>query len=182
MSAIRGCSAVACTSLILAGCGAERGGRDPSTPSGFAVPRYVTLRYDTVNARSGPSEDHRTLWVYHARGLPVQIIAETEQWRRICDPEGSVSWVHMRLIDGHRAVIVTSSQPVYARKSPNPAAGAVAQLNPRTPAPLDDCKDGWCQVKIGKAKGWVAAAEVWGADPSAQCRAKASPVAADTQP
>lgn len=137
------------------------------------MPRYVTLRYDTVNARSGPSEDHRTLWVYHARGLPVQIIAETEQWRRICDPEGAVSWVHMRLVDGKRTVIRTAPGAIYVRKSPNAAAGAVAQLDPRTPAALETCDDGWCRVRLGKAKGWVPASEVWGANPQNQCRAKA---------
>jgi SH3-like domain-containing protein len=171
MSGLR-IAAIACAFLVLAGCG-EREGRDASTPSGFAVPRYVTLRYDTVNARSGPSEDHRTLWVYHARGLPVQIIAETEQWRRICDPEGAVSWVHMRLVDGRRAVIRTAGGSLFVRKSPNPASGAVAELKPRTPATLEECEKGWCRVRLGKAKGWVPAAEVWGADPAAQCRTRA---------
>jgi SH3-like domain-containing protein len=169
--AIIACAAVG-LGLTLAGCG-EREGRDASTPSGFAVPRYVTLRYDTVNARSGPSEDHRTLWVYHAKGLPVQIIAETEQWRRICDPEGAVSWVHMRLVDGRRNLMRTGGGSIFVRKSPNPASGAVAELKPRTPAAYEACEKGWCKVKLGKVTGWVPAAEVWGADPAAQCRARA---------
>ena len=168
--------AVASLLLALAGCG-ERGGRDDTTPSGFVVPRYVTLRYDTVNARSGPSEDHRTLWVYKAKGLPVQIIAETEQWRRICDPEGAVSWVHMRLVDGRRNVMRTAPGAVFLRKSPNPASGAVAELQPRTPAGLETCDEGWCEVKLGKAKGWAPITEIWGADPAPQCRATAGATA-----
>ena len=48
--------------------------------------------------------------------------------------------------------------------------GAVAELKPRTPASLDRCEKGWCRVKLGKLNGWVPAAEVWGADPAAQCR------------
>ena len=167
----------ACVVVIgVAGCG-EREGRDASTPSGFAVPRYVTLRYNTVNARSGPSEDHRTLWVYHAKGLPVQIIAETEQWRRICDPEGAVSWVHMRLVDGRRTVIRTGAGSIFVRKSPNPAAGAVAELKPKTPVTLDECEEGWCKVRLGKTRGWVPATEVWGADPAPQCRTRPRPSA-----
>ena len=168
--------AIASLLLAVAACG-EREGRDDTTPSGFEVPRYVTLRDDEVNARSGPSEDHRTLWVYTAKGLPVQIIAETEHWRRICDPEGAVSWVHMRLVDGRRTVIRTAPGAVFLRKSPNPAAGAVAELAPRTPAELEGCKDGWCEVRLGKVKGWTPAAEVWGADPAPQCRTRARAVA-----
>lgn len=158
---------------LASGCDAGRGGRDPTTPSGFEVPRYVSLRYDTVNARSGPSEEHRTLWVYHAKGLPVQIVAETEQWRRICDPEGALSWVHMRLIDGGRTVIRTAPDAVVVRRAPNATSSQIATLAARVVAPLDDCKDGWCAIEIGKTRGWIPASEVWGADPAPQCRAPA---------
>ena len=34
------------------------------TPSGFAVPRYVTLKFAKVNARKGPGDDHKLLFVY----------------------------------------------------------------------------------------------------------------------
>ena len=75
------------------------------TPSGLPVPRYVTLKFGSVNARAGPGDDYRTLWVYQVRGLPVQVIAESSEWRRICDPDGGVAWVHMRTTDGRRNVM-----------------------------------------------------------------------------
>ena len=43
------------------------------------MPRYVSLKYDKINARNGPDEAHRLLWVYRARGLPVQVVAETAE-------------------------------------------------------------------------------------------------------
>ncbi|HWT52310.1 MAG TPA: SH3 domain-containing protein, partial [Caulobacter sp.] len=70
------------------------------TPSGLDVPRYVSLKYAEVNARNGPDEAHQLLWIYHAKGLPVQVVAETREWRRICDPEGGLAWVHKRTTDG----------------------------------------------------------------------------------
>ena len=72
--------------LAAAGRAAADDVKDHPTPSGLPVPRYVSLKFDSVNARAGPSDDHRLLWVFHARGLPVQVIAETEDWRRVCDP------------------------------------------------------------------------------------------------
>src|SRR6201991_3487678 len=66
------------------------------TPSGMPVPRYVSLKFDKVNARAGPGDDHRLLWVYKVKGLPVQVVAETAEWRRICDPDGKLAWVHRR--------------------------------------------------------------------------------------
>ena len=67
---------------------------DRPTPSGLPVPRYVSLKFDTVNARAAPGDDSRLLWVYRQRGLPVQVVAETAEWRRICDPERGLAWVH----------------------------------------------------------------------------------------
>lgn len=55
------------------------------TVTGLPVPRYVSLKADRVNLREGPSKDHRTSWVFQRAGLPVEIVAEFETWRRIRD-------------------------------------------------------------------------------------------------
>src|SRR6185437_13740592 len=98
----------------------ERGGgkaAERQTPSGLPVPRYVSLKFDKVNARAGPGDDHRVLWDYRVRGLPVQVIAETAEWRRICDPDGQLAWVHKRTTDGRRTTInmTQAPQPLYRR-------------------------------------------------------------------
>ena len=51
---------------ILTACGRKTDENERVTPSGLPVPRYVTLKFDAVNARAGPSDDHKLLWVYHA--------------------------------------------------------------------------------------------------------------------
>ena len=93
-----------------------------TTPSGLPVPRYVTLKFGKVNARSGPGDDHRLIWVYQAKGLPVQVVAETAEWRKVCDPEGHTAWVHKRVTDGRRNVINLAD--VHHRRL---AAGMLAQ-------------------------------------------------------
>ena len=70
------------------------------TPTGLEVPRWISLKSDKVSARQGPGMDHRILWQYRARHLPVQVIAETREWRKICDPEGSVAWIHRTVASG----------------------------------------------------------------------------------
>ena len=139
------------------------------TPSGLPVPRYVTLKFGEVNARVGPGDDHRLMWVYKARGLPVQVIAETREWRRICDPRGGLAWVHSRTVDGKRAVLGVLS-PAAIRSRPKMQSRIVAYLRPDAPAALDRCKDGWCKIKIERVSGWVPAGAVWGATEAAQCR------------
>jgi SH3-like domain-containing protein len=143
---------------------------DRPTPSGLPVPRYVSLKFDVVNARSGPSDDHRLLWVYRVKGLPVQVVAEMGEWRRICDPDGSLSWVHERTTDGHRTVMRTQAGPAPIYRGPRSTAPVTAYLAPRALAAVERCQRDWCKVHVGRAGGWVAVASVWGADDKAQCR------------
>ncbi|WP_397395359.1 SH3 domain-containing protein [Phenylobacterium sp.] len=139
------------------------------TPSGLPVPRFVTLKFGSVNARAGPGDDYRTLWVYQVRGLPVQVIAESSEWRRICDPDGGVAWVHMRTTDGRRNVLPTTGAAVPVLSSPHAGARTLALLQPRSLAALQRCESGWCRIQADGVSGWVQAAGLWGTDDRPQC-------------
>ncbi len=143
---------------------------DRPTPSGYPVPRYVTLKFGKVNARSGPGDDHRLLWVYSTRGLPVQVVAETAEWRRVCDPEGGLAWVHKRTTDGRRAVINTLNRPAPLLRKPKSGAEPAAFLNVRAMASLVRCEKGWCKVKADGEAGWVREGSLWGTAEALQCR------------
>jgi SH3-like domain-containing protein len=140
------------------------------TPSGEPVPRYVTLRAAPVNARGGPGEDYRALWQYTAKGLPLQVVEETDSWRRVCDPEGGLGWVRASAVEGHRAVMRLGARDLPIRARPNEQARAIAVLAARATADLLTCKAGWCRVSVDHATGWVRAGEVWGAADAPQCR------------
>jgi SH3-like domain-containing protein len=157
--------------LALGATAASAAGAERPTPSGLPVPRYVSLKFDKVNARAGPGDDHRLLWVYRARGLPLQVIAETSEWRRVCDPEGTLAWVHKRVTDGRRTTMNTAAQPVALLKRPKDGFRAQAYLNPRSLAALDRCDKGWCKVKADHAAGWVREGVLWGTTDTPQCRA-----------
>ena len=60
----------------------------PGPKSGLPVPRFVSLKPDRVNVRGGPTRDHDVTFVYTRAGLPVEITAESDNWRRIRDWEG----------------------------------------------------------------------------------------------
>ena len=157
---------------VLAGCALNGAAQaaDRPTPSGLPVPRYVTLKFDKVNARAGPGDDHRLLWIYRTRGLPVQIVAETADWRRVCDPEGGMAWVHKRVTDGRRAVINTGKRPQALLRKPKADAEPAAYLNVRAMASLTRCEKGWCKVKAERASGWVRQGTLWGTAEAPQCR------------
>ena len=146
--------------------------QDRPTPSGLPVPRYVSLKFDKVNARSGPGDDHRLLWVYRVRGLPVQVVAETAEWRRVCDPDGSLVWVHKRTTDGRRTVMNVRQTPALLHRRTKDSSRVVAYLNPRSLASLVRCEEGWCRVKADDTSGWVRQGELWGVADAVQCRAR----------
>jgi SH3-like domain-containing protein len=163
--------------MWLAACG-DRGGEGSDcpagvkqqTPSGYCVPRYLSLKRGEVFGRKGPGKDYATLYVYHARGLPVQVVDETTDWRRICDPDGVGVWVASAMVDGRRTVMATGPVAVALRTGPSDSAGAAAYLRPRAIADLGRCKADWCEISADGARGWVKSSEVWGLAPQPQCR------------
>jgi len=159
--------------LILAVFGAPAQAAERATPSGYPVPRYITLKFDEVYARAGPGEDHRLLWVYRVKGLPVQVVAENSEWRRICDPSGGVAWVHKRLTDGRRNVLVAQATPAAIRRKPKADSEIAAYLSPRSLAALVRCEDGWCKIRVDGAAGWTPARGLWGVAEAQQCRGPA---------
>jgi SH3-like domain-containing protein len=155
---------------VMAGAGSTMPDGRP-TPTGLDVPRWVSLKSSEVRARQGPGLDYRILWEYRAAGLPVQVIAETREWRKICDPEGSVAWIHRTVASGRRSVFNPAAVelPIHAR--PSAASAVRARLQPRAITPMDDCEDGWCRVRAGKLRGFVAQSSVFGAQGRALCDA-----------
>jgi SH3-like domain-containing protein len=138
------------------------------TPSGQPVPRFVSLKFAKINGRAGPDRSYPVRWVYQRKGLPVRVIAETEEWRRIQDPEGGVSWVHRRMVDGRRTGIVRPARDmrVGMHIKPESAARVAAWASDGVIVEITDERQGWREIKSGRFKGWIPAAELWGADNS----------------
>ena len=121
--------------------------------SGLPIPRYVSLKSDRVNLRAGPSKDHRTLWIFQRAGLPVEITAEFEIWRKVRDSEGAEGWVLHSLLSGRRTALVTPWKKgidsiLYSKASPKSAP--VAKLEPNVIGNVRSCDGAWCRIS-GKA-------------------------------
>lgn len=160
----------ACMTVLAAAPAGRADDAARQTPSGMPVPRFVVLKFDEVNARAGPGDDHRLLWVYRVRGLPVQVVAETAEWRRICDPEGGLAWIHRRTTDGRQMIMNRGASPVPVFRSREAGAHRVANLSPRSLAQLMECDGGWCQIRADGITGWAQANQLWGTEQTPQCR------------
>lgn len=154
--------------LILAACGEKEAANCP-TPSGFPVPRFVSLKFDEMNARQGPGEDHKILWVWRAKGMPLQVVAENSDWRRVQGPDGVPAWVRKQGVTGRRMVIRTLQGDLPMLEEPKAGSKVVAYLKSGAIAALDKSDKGWSRIKAGGVSGWVPDAEVWGSGPLPKC-------------
>ena len=129
------------------------------------VPRFVSLRADTVNLRTGPGNRYPIEYVYHRKGYPLEIVAEFDQWRQVRDWQGTEGWVHQRMVTGARNVVVQGNQHIL-RQSGDSGAAPVAKLDPGVIAHLLECNDSWCRIDVqngaSDVKGWLARSEIWG--------------------
>jgi SH3-like domain-containing protein len=134
--------------------------------SGLRVPRFVSLKSDKVNVRRGPSTDQAIVWVFARAGLPVEIIAEAENWRRVRDSEGADGWVFHSLLSGRRTVLVTpwskgkEAVALYARRSTG--SRAVAQLQSGVLGNVVSCDGEWCELTVDDYSGYVEQSKLWG--------------------
>jgi SH3-like domain-containing protein len=133
--------------------------------SGLPVPRFVSLKPDRVTVRGGPNRDHEIAFVFTRSGLPVEITAESDNWRRIRDWEGSEGWVYHSLLSGRRTALVAAKQPdelvpLYDKAD---AQGAlVARLQPGVLATVKHCSGAWCRIFGSGFDGWIAQERLWG--------------------
>ena len=137
--------------------------------SGLPVPRFVSLKSDRVNVRSGPNKDQDVRWVYTRAGMPVEITAEFENWRRIRDWEGAEGWVYHSLLSGRRSAVVVPTLkddlvPLY--ENADIESGVVAQLQSGVLAQIKSCNGKWCQLAGKNFSGWIRQDRLWGAYPN----------------
>lgn len=143
------------------------------TSSNLPLPRFASLKSDRVNLREGPSKEQRTKWIYEKAGLPVEIIAESDNWRRIRDSEGAEGWVLHSLLSGRRTALVApwgKEKPVALRTRAEDAAPMSAALMPNVLATVRSCDTKWCRI-VGegaegiKFDGYVPQNQLWGVYP-----------------
>jgi SH3-like domain-containing protein len=158
---------------ILTGAGVAAAFADPTakTVSGLPIPRFVSLKSDKVNVRAGPTKDHDVTWIYSRAGLPVEITAEFETWRRIRDWEGAEGWVYHSLLSGRRTATVAPNEknkgellPLYDK--PEGGGAIAARLQVGVLGSVKRCDGSWCRIVGDGFDGWIQQERLWGVYPN----------------
>lgn len=135
------------------------------------IPRFVSLKPSDTPMREGPSKDHRIKWVFKREGLPVEVIGEHEQWRRIRDSESTDGWVYHARLSNRRTVVVRTPKDPKASgeqrlfKEENDNAAVVAKVQPGVVASIERCSKEWCRIAVEGYAGFIRKSFVWGVYP-----------------
>jgi SH3-like domain-containing protein len=148
--------------LLLPGAAAADNGQPVQHKgSGLPLPRFASLKSDEVNVRTGPGPRYPIDWVFKRKLMPVEIVAEYENWRKIRDWQGASGWVYQGLLTGKRGFIVTAKGADLYR-TPALSAEVVAKLEPDVMGEIRSCTGDWCRVSAPGVSGWVERTHIWG--------------------
>ena len=147
--------------------GSEGTGDARGAAVGLPIPRFVSLRTNPINLRTGPGVRYPVDWVYVRRSLPVEVIGEFDTWRHIRDPDGAEGWVHQSMLSGKRTAIVKGAARTLKRAGED-AAETIATLDIGVVVNVQRCpaESSYCRVEVSGLQGWLKRDQFWGVYPS----------------
>ena len=121
-----------------------------------------------MNVRRGPSSDHAVAWMFQQKGLPVEIVAEFDNWRRVRDSDGEEGWILQNLLAGKRTAVVApwrtgEAMPMIDR--PDATGRTVARVSAGVVADVEECDGQWCHLSAGGYEGYIEQTQLWGVYP-----------------
>ena len=66
---------------------------------------FLTLRYNEVNLRQGPSKEYPIKILYKKKFLPVLVQDQSYNFRKIRDHENNTGWIHISQLSKKKAAI-----------------------------------------------------------------------------
>jgi len=136
---------------------------DEVSEESHQLPRFVTIRAKEINLRTGPGERYPIDWVIKAKGWPLEITAEFDNWRRVRDYQGTSGWVHRVMLSKKRSMVNTQDN-IILRRAPGADAQPRAHVAAGVHGELKKCEKSWCEVNFDGGKGWLPASALWGTD------------------
>ena len=126
------------------------------------TPYFASIKSDKIFMRVGPGEQYDVKWIYHRKGLPVEVLGSYDAWRRVRDMDGEIGWIHTALLSRERMAVITGQGIARVLHDPDFDARVVAEARPGTIGRLRHCDALSCEVKFDGADGWVPRSRIWG--------------------
>ena len=122
---------------------------------------FLTLRYNKVNLRQGPSREYPIKIFYKKKFLPVLIQDQSDNFRKIRDHENNSGWIHVSQLSKKKAAIVIEDKLIVFN-NPTIYSKPKVILDKGRLCLITKCKTQWCKIKVDKYRGWVKKESLWG--------------------
>ena len=122
---------------------------------------FLTLRFNSVNLRQGPSFDYPIKIFYKKKYLPVLVLDSSDNFRKIRDHENNTGWIHVSQLSKKKAALANEDLVTIFKNSTVFSTPLVVLEKGRL-CLISKCKDGWCKVRTDKYLGWVKKQSLWG--------------------
>ena len=122
--------------------------------------KFLMLKNEKVNVRYGPSFDYPIKYIYKKIYLPIKVIDEKENFRRIIDHKKNSGWIHISQLKQSKSFITVSHKIIF--KKPTKFSKPLAKLDTGRLLLVKKCERSWCYVETGVFKGWIENESVWG--------------------
>lgn len=125
----------------------------------LAIPRFVSFRKDETNLRRGPGNQFPIRFVYRVKNYPVEIIDEYDLWRQIREVDGTIGWVHRRMLSGARYALITDDTVLHKKSDKNSAILAYVKKNVLGKIEKCPAKENFCLISFTfedkTYSGWI---------------------------
>lgn len=122
---------------------------------------FMSVIADEANMRAAPRQDSLIQWVYVRAGLPVLVVEQYDNWRKVVDPEGTSGWMRADLLSDRRtAFVMERTRTMFDR--PRADANEAYQIEAGNVGTIRICQGAWCRITVGSATGWILRTHLWG--------------------
>jgi SH3-like domain-containing protein len=134
----------------------------PASAQEKKPPYWASIASGEAMMRTGPGRNYPGTWLYKRRDLPIRVIQTYPNWRKIVDPDGQQGWMLVTLLSDRRTGIVKPGEPrdIHVRADANTPVRYRAE--PGVVGRIEQCDGNFCQFQVGKRKGYIAQADIWG--------------------
>ena len=122
---------------------------------------YLTLKYNKVKVRQGPSFKYPVKFIYKKKYLPIKVIDSKDNFRKITDLKNNNGWIHISQLTKKKSAINIHNLSIIFKK-PNIYSQPMAKLEKGKIVIVKKCKEDWCKIITNDYKGWIFKNYLWG--------------------
>ena len=122
---------------------------------------FLTLKYNKVKVRQGPSFEYPVKFIYKKKYLPIKVIDSKDNFRKITDLKNNNGWIHVSQLTKKKSAINIHNLSIIFKK-PNIYSQPMAKLEKGKIVIVKKCKEDWCKIITNDYKGWIFKNYLWG--------------------